>query len=57
MQKKFIAMLLAATMVFSLAGCGDKPNNDNQGGGNSTPASDTTPADNNGGQGEAHRNL
>lgn len=53
MKKKFIAMLLAATMVFSLAGCGDNANNDNQGGGNSTPASDTTPASDNGGQGEA----
>ncbi|MDE6129035.1 MAG: YgdI/YgdR family lipoprotein, partial [Lachnospiraceae bacterium] len=52
MKKKFIAMLLAATMVFSLAGCGDDANKDNNGG-SSTPADTTPAADNNGGQDES----
>ncbi len=53
MKKKLIAMLLAATMIFSLAGCGDKSNNDDNNGGSSTPTESTPAPDSNGGQDES----
>ena len=52
MKKKLIAMLLAATMIFSLAGCGDKANNDDNGG-SSAPTESTPAPDSNGGQDES----
>ncbi len=50
MKKKVLALLMAAAMVVTMAGCGDTPATDNQGGG-STPANtnESTPADNQGG--------
>ena len=44
-MKKLVALLLTATMVFSLAGCGgnDKPANpESQSAGQSTPAQEST---------------